>query len=281
MIIFNRVTKKFRDGTIILDDVSFSIDKGEFVFLIGSSGAGKTTVSRLLLREINPNKGRIFIDNEEISKIKKNKIPQLRKKIGTAFQDFKLFWDRTIFENISLPLEIANKKEGEKKEKVSKILSLVGLEGKESFFPLQLSGGELQRVVIARALVGGPKILFADEPTGNLDQETGWGVIDLLRRINEKGTTVIVATHNVGIVDSFGKRVIHLEKGKIKKKKGEKEEKKKEEKKEKPALKTLKQSKVDSKKVEKKKKKKKKLKSQDSDKKSVFSILRKKEKKEK
>ena len=217
MIIFNKVTKKFKDGTVILDDISFTIDKGEFVFLIGPSGAGKTTISRLLLREISPTKGRIFVDNEEIVKIKEKKIPQLRRKIGTAFQDYKLFWDRTIFENISLPLEIAHKRKEDNKEKVNKILSLVSLEGKEEFFPLQLSGGELQRVVIARALVAGPKILFADEPTGNLDQDTAWEIIDLLKRINEKGTTVVVSTHNVGIVDSFPKRVIRLEKGKIKK----------------------------------------------------------------
>jgi len=247
MIIFNKVTKKFKDGTVILDDISFTIDKGEFVFLIGPSGAGKTTISRLLLREISPTKGRIFVDNEEIVKIKKNKIPQLRRKIGTAFQDYKLFWDRTIFENISLPLEIACKKKEDNKEKVNKILSLVSLEGKGEFFPLQLSGGELQRVVIARALVAGPKILFADEPTGNLDQDTAWEIIDLLKRINEKGTTVVVSTHNVDIVDSFPKRVIHLEKGKIKK----------EEKKVKPvkSVKPVKPKKEKTKKAKKKKEK--------------------------
>jgi len=218
MIIFNKVSKKFSDGTIILDDVSLSIDKGEFVFLTGPSGAGKTTISRLLLKEIAPTKGRIFIDNEEITKIKKNKIPFLRRKIGTAFQDFKLFLNRTVFENISLPLEITRQKDTDIKDKVSKILSLVGLDGKEDFFPVQLSGGEVQRVVIARALIGSPKILFADEPTGNLDFDTAWGIIDLLKRINEKGMTVIVSTHNIGIVKSFNKRIIHLEKGRIKKK---------------------------------------------------------------
>ena len=249
MIIFNKVSKKFSDGTLVLDDVSISIDKGEFVFITGASGAGKTTISRLLLREITPTKGRIFVDNEEITKIKKSKIPLLRRKIGTAFQDFKLFLKRTVFENISLPLEIAKRKDKDIKEKVSKILSLVGLDGKEEFFPVQLSGGELQRVVIARALVGGPKILFADEPTGNLDLDTSWEIIDLLKRINEKGMTVIVATHNIGIVGSFDKRVIHLEKGKIKKKgdsakqdeKKEKDEKpKSDKKKQKKPLKTLK-----------------------------------------
>lgn len=232
MIVFHKVTKKFKDGSVVLDEASFSVDKGEFLFLIGPSGAGKTTISRLLLKEISPTRGRIFVDNEEISKLKKNKIPELRRKIGTAFQDFKIFFDRTIFENVSLPLEIREIKGKEIKERVSKILGLVGLTGKEEFFPVQLSGGELQRVVIARALVGGPKILFADEPTGNLDQETAWGIIDLLRRINEQGTTVIVATHNRSIVESFVKRVILLEKGKIisdtkkKEKKKDKEEEK-------------------------------------------------------
>lgn len=250
MIIFNKVSKKFSDGTLVLDSVSLTINKGEFVFLTGPSGAGKTTISRLLLREIAPTKGRIFVDNQEITKIKKKKIPSLRLKIGTAFQDFKLFLNRTVFENISLPLEIARQKDRDIKEKVSKILSLVDLEGKGEFFPAQLSGGELQRVVIARALVGGPKILFADEPTGNLDLDTAWGIIDLLKRINEKGMTVIVSTHNIGIVDSFKKRVIHLEKGRISpsnrrvKEKDPAKQDKKKEKDEKKTIKTVKDKKT-------------------------------------
>lgn len=217
MIIFNKVTKKFKDGTVVLDEISFSVEKGEFVFLIGPSGAGKTTISRLLLREILPSRGRIFVDNEEINKLNKKRIPYFRRKIGTAFQDFKLLMDRTVFENVSLSLEVSHHKSLAIKDKVQKILSLVGLHGKEDAFPKQLSGGELQRVVIARALGHEPKILFADEPTGNLDNETAWQIIELLKRINQEGTTVMVATHNVEIVNSLQERVIRLEKGKIKK----------------------------------------------------------------
>jgi cell division transport system ATP-binding protein len=217
MIVFHKISKKFKDGTLVLNEISFSIDKGEFVFLVGPSGAGKTTISRLLLREILPSRGRIFVDNEEITKLKKGDIPRLRRKIGTAFQDFKLLLDRTVFENIALSLEIIQRKDVNIKERVARILSLVGLQGKEDFFPLQLSGGELQRVVIGRALAHSPKILFADEPTGNLDQETAWQIIDLLKRINDEGTTVLVATHNADIVNTLSQRVIRLEKGEIKK----------------------------------------------------------------
>ncbi|HUV47002.1 MAG TPA: cell division ATP-binding protein FtsE [Candidatus Bathyarchaeia archaeon] len=215
MIIFNKVSKKFNDGTLVLDDVSFTINKGEFVFLVGHCGAGKTTVSRILLKEILPTRGRVFVDGEEITKLKKKNVPQLRRKIGTAFQDFKLLPDRTVKENISLALEIIRQKKEDISQKVDQLLSLVGLQGKEDFFPQQLSGGEVQRVVIARALAHNPKILFADEPTGNLDIDTAWQIIDLLKRINEKGMTVVVATHNVSIVDDLGQRVIRLEKGKV------------------------------------------------------------------
>ena len=240
------MAKKFKDGTIVLNDVSFSIDKGEFVFLVGASGAGKTTISRLLLREIRPSKGRIFIDQEEITKLKKKYIPRLRRKIGTAFQDYKLLSNRTVAENIALALEISQRKDVDIEERVSKLLGLVSLEDKEDFFPVQLSGGELQRVVIARALAHSPKILFADEPTGNLDQDTAWQIIDILKRINREGTTVLVATHNAGIVDTLSQRVIRLEKGEVKKDKKEgkyrEEEKKKKSDKKKATLKKKKKS---------------------------------------
>jgi len=217
MIIFNKVTKKFGDGTVVLKQISFSIEKGEFVFLIGPSGAGKTLISRLLLKEVSPTRGRIFVDKEEITKIKPSRIAELRRKIGVAFQDFKLFFDRTVAENVALSLQILPKKEEEIKKRVAEILTLVGLEEKKDFFPVQLSGGELQRVSIARALAPAPRILFADEPTGNLDPETGREVISLLKKINQEGTTLIVATHNKEIVDSFSQRVIRLEKGRIRK----------------------------------------------------------------
>lgn len=216
MIKFEHVSKKFKDGTIALDNISFNIKKGEFVFLVGPSAAGKTTILRLLLRETLATKGKIFVDGEDILKIAEKKIPFLRRKIGVVFQDFKLLFDRTVFENVSLALEILGKDLKEIKIRVKKTLNLVGLEDKENFFPVQLSGGEFQRTVIARAVISQPKILFADEPTGNLDIDTSWQIVNLLQQINKKGTTVIMATHNTEIVDSMALRVIHLHKGKIK-----------------------------------------------------------------
>ncbi len=215
MIKFEHVTKKYGEGTVALDDVSFSIGQGEFVFLVGPSGAGKTTILRLLLREILPNKGKIYIDGEDIVKIPNSKVPLLRRKIGTAFQDFKLLFDRTVLENISLSLEIAGQKPETAKKTVEKVLTLVGLKGKENLFPLQLSGGELQRIVIARAVISHPKILFCDEPTGNLDQDTSWQIVNLLKQIHKTGTTVVMSTHNVDIVNSMRERVIRLEKGTV------------------------------------------------------------------
>jgi cell division transport system ATP-binding protein len=236
MIIFSKVTKKFSDGTVVLKDISFTVDEGEFVFLVGPSGAGKTIISRMLIREMEPTAGKIFVDREEISKFKKNRIPDLRRKIGIAFQDFKLFFDKTINENIALPLLIRKKRGKKSKEKIKEVLEQVGLEGKGEFFPVQLSGGELQRVGIARALICEPKILFADEPTGNLDQETGAGIIALLKEINNQGTTVICATHDMGLLDSFKGRVIKLEGGGVEEdpvKRGKEEKKKSDKKKEK------------------------------------------------
>jgi len=210
---------------MLLNNISFSIAKGEFVFLIGPSGVGKTTILRLLLREIFPSKGKIMVDGENIVKIKDKKIPFLRRKIGAAFQDFKLLLDRTVFENVALALEILGEKPLTIVGKVKKTLALVGLKGKENFFPIQLSGGEFQRVVIARAIVANPKILFADEPTGNLDQETSWQIVSLLKQINKKGTTVIMATHNVEIVKTAKERVISLKNGEIREVKKKNKEK--------------------------------------------------------
>jgi len=222
MIEFKKVTKQFGDGTIALDKISFVIEPGEFVFLVGPSGAGKTTILRLLLRELLPTAGSIFLEKKEINTLKARKIPELRRKIGAVFQDYKILWDRTVFENVSLPLEILGKKFSEIEHEVKKILRAVGLEKKSDLFPLQLSGGELQRTVIARALASQPSVLFADEPTGNLDPGTAWQIVKLLKKINETGKTVIMATHNFDIVDSLNERVITLESGKIKsdKKKG-------------------------------------------------------------
>lgn len=215
MIKFKKVTKKFGERTVALNDIDLDIKSQGFVFIVGPSGAGKTTLLRLLIREILPSKGKILVENEDIVKIKKRKIPHLRRKIGVAFQDFKLLFDRTVFENVALPLEISHKKSSQVENKVKKILRMVGLKEKADLFPVQLAGGEVQRTVIARAMVSEPKVLFADEPTGNLDFDTAWQIIDLLKQINKQGTTVIMATHNVSIVDSLKERVVRLDKGKI------------------------------------------------------------------
>lgn len=215
MIIFNKVSKRFKDGTVVLDEVSFSVDKGEFIFLVGPSGAGKTTISRLLLGQSRPSRGKIFIDNQDLSQLKKKDIPKLRRKIGTAFQDFKILTDRTVKENIALALEIIHRKKSEIDQRVQQLLDLVGLAGKHDFFPGQLSGGELQRVVIARALAHQPLVLFADEPTGNLDLDTSWQIIEVLKRINDAGTTVIIATHNNNIVETLNQRVLEIKEGKV------------------------------------------------------------------
>jgi len=215
MLRFDNVTHQFGNGKVALSDITFQIEPSDFLFLVGPSGAGKTTILRLLLREFSPTKGKIFLKDKELSDIKKSKIPYLRRRIGSAFQDFKLLEDRTVFENISLGLHIWGKKEKEVKEAVRRILDLVSLEKEADLFPAQLSGGEVQRAVIARALISGPEILFADEPTGNLDPETAWQIVSLLKEINKNGTTVMVATHNADIVNSLKDRVIRLEKGRM------------------------------------------------------------------
>ena len=215
MIVFDKVTKVFANGDKAIDQVSFEIEPKEFVFVTGRSGAGKTTLLRLMMREFLPTEGTILIDKEDVTKLHPSKLPQLRRSIGAVFQDFKLLWDRTVGENIALTLEILGHKEEEIVKHVKQLLELVGLENKEDLFPGQISGGELQRTVIARALASKPKILFADEPTGNLDEVTAMQIMDLLKDINELGTTVLVATHNEALVDKLGKRKITLEKGKL------------------------------------------------------------------
>lgn len=222
MIEFKKVTKQFGDGTVALNKISFTIEPGEFVFIVGPSGAGKTTILRLLLRELLPTAGSIYLGKEEVNALSSKKIPDLRRKIGAVFQDYKLLWDRTVFENVSLPLEILGYPQEKMEKAVGEILAAVDLGQKADLFPLQLSGGELQRAVIARALSTKPAVLFADEPTGNLDPGTAWQIVKLLKYINKNGKTVIMATHNFDIVDSLNERVITLNKGEIKsdKKKG-------------------------------------------------------------
>lgn len=215
MIILENVTKKFPLGTAGVEDVSLKVEKGEFVFVIGPTGSGKTTLFRLLIRDTLPTKGSIVIGDYNLVKLPGHKIPHLRKKIGVVFQNLKLLMDRTIFENIVMPLEIAGIKPHTAKKRVEEIMEQVGIASHRDKFPIQLSGGELQRAAIARALVLGPDILLADEPTGNLDPQTSKDIVQLLSKINEAGTTIIMATHNHDIVNTFAKRVVGLEKGHV------------------------------------------------------------------
>lgn len=215
MIQLVEVTKTFGTGSSAVENISLNIDRGEFVFLVGPSGSGKTTLLRLLIRDMVPTKGIISVNNTDITNLPSNKIPSLRKQIGVVFQDLKMLMDRTIAENILLPLEMSGVSDREAKKKVLDIMEIVGISGHADKFPVQLSGGELQRAAIARALVFSPEILLADEPTGNLDNTTSWEIVKLLQDINKTGTTVLMATHNMDVVVSLGKRTVTLEKGRI------------------------------------------------------------------
>lgn len=214
MISFDHVTKLYGE-TPALSDVSVTVADGEFVFLIGSSGAGKTTFLKLLTRETLPTQGGITLDVWKINVLPSSQVHLLRRQVGVVFQDFKLLSDRTVFENVALALEILGKDDRDIARDVDKVLDLVGLESKKYLFPQQLSAGEMQRTSIARTIVGGPKVLLADEPTGNLDPETSWEILDILQEINDIGTTVIMATHNASIVNDLKKRTIALERGKV------------------------------------------------------------------
>ncbi len=216
MILFDSVTKKF-GSTLALDDVSLEIKQGEFVFIVGPSGAGKSTLLRILTKEILPTSGKVLISKVDITKLKDKDIPGLRRKVGVVFQDFKLLDDRTVFENVALALEVQNRSDQEINKMVEHILKLVEIWDRRNLFPRQLSGGEAQRTAIARAVVGKPDILLADEPTGDLDPKTAWGVIQLLNEINSWGTTIVMATHNQEIVNTLKRRVVVLKSGKISK----------------------------------------------------------------
>lgn len=214
MLKVKNVSKSF--GNIIsLDNISFEVAKGEFIFLMGPSGAGKTTILKLILAEYPVDSGEIIFDGFDINKLKSRDIPFFRQKVGTVFQDFKVLTERTVRENIEVALAVIGTPENEWEERVDQVLNLVGLLKRSELFPSQLSGGELQRTSLARALVVNPKLVLADEPTGNLDWETSQEIVDLLDAINKEGKTVIMATHNEMIVNKLKKRVVYLKEGKI------------------------------------------------------------------
>lgn len=215
MIRFENVGKVFSNGYIGLQEVSFAVEPGTLSYLVGESGAGKTTLMRLLIRDILPTEGEIYIDEEPISAIKSKNIPFLRRKVAVVFQDYKLLPERTILENVSLALEIVGASKQDQLKEALDVLDLVGLSDKKDMFPTQLSGGELQRIAIARALAMRPKVLFADEPTGNLDPVTGESIGQLLHTIAGYGTTVVVATHDQNLLKNLPARELHLHRGKL------------------------------------------------------------------
>jgi len=215
LIKFQNITKIYNPTTVALDNVSFNIEKKEFVSITGRSGAGKTTLLKLLLAEEKPTRGRVFFDDQDVHKIEPEKLPQLRRRIGAIFQDYKLLPSKTVFENVAYVLEVIGASDLEISRDVPQVLEIVGLSDKPENFPQELSGGERQRVAIARALIIRPNVILADEPTGNLDPYHIREVINLLLKINEMGTTVLLATHNKEIINNLGKRVITLEKGRV------------------------------------------------------------------
>ena len=215
MVSLKNITMKYPTGNVALNDVSLHIKKGEFVFLIGPSGAGKSTFIRLLTKEINPTSGVITINGRNVTKLHKRRIPKYRRQIGIVFQDYKLLEKLTVYDNVAFALDVLGKNARYIRRHVPLLLNLVGLNGKGKKLPRQLSGGEQQRVSIARAIAGNPDILICDEPTGNLDPETSWGLMDLLDKLNTYGTTIIMATHQRDIVNVMKKRVIELEGGNI------------------------------------------------------------------
>ena len=215
MITFINVSKIYNERSAALDNVSFKIESKEFVTLVGKSGAGKSTIIKLLIREEKPTRGKILFGNHEINHLDHKEIPYLRRKIGVVFQDFRLLPLKTAYENIEFAMEASGKTKQEIDEVVPQVLDMVGLADQSNNFPHELSGGERQRVAIARAMVNRPALIIADEPTGNLDPGNTWEIINILLRINELGTTVLLATHNKEIINNLGKRVISLDNGKV------------------------------------------------------------------
>ncbi|EFK94587.1 MAG: cell division ATP-binding protein FtsE [Finegoldia magna] len=213
MLEFVHVDKTYKNKVCALNDCNFKIEQGEFVFLIGPSGAGKSTITKLILKEINPDRGKIYLYGEDITRLKARKVPKLRQSIGMVFQDFKLLENKTVYQNIKYVMQILGKSSSEIKSTIDTVLDLVNLKDKKNAYPHELSGGEMQRVCIARSMVNKPKLLIADEPTGNLDPVTSMDIANALVRINERGTTVMMITHEKDIVNKLQKRVIQLDKG--------------------------------------------------------------------
>lgn len=215
MIFFDKVTKKYTDRSIGLNGVTLSIEPNEFLSIVGHSGAGKTTLLKMLLVEERPTSGAVFFESLNIHKLKSKEVTRFRRRIGMVFQDFRLLPDKTAYENIAFAMEVAGRADEEIESDVPHVLDLVDLGKKAHSFPHELSGGERQRVAIARAIVNQPDLLIADEPTGNLDPTNTYDVVQILKRVNDLGTTVILTTHNKGVIDSLGKRVVTLEEGKV------------------------------------------------------------------
>ncbi len=215
MVYFEHVSVLYPNGTQALNDVTLRIEAGEFVFVVGPSGSGKSTLLQLVYREIRPTSGRVIVGSQDVSALPRKRIPFLRRQVGVVFQDFRLLPDRTVWENVGFALDVVGASRREKFRKVPVALQLVGLYEKSDAYPHELSAGEQQRVSIARALVNGPKVLLADEPTGNLDPDMSWEIVQILADIAERGTTVVVATHDKAIVDKLRRRVICLDKGRV------------------------------------------------------------------
>ena len=215
MIEFKNVSKTYDTGTEAVKNVNFKIEKGEFAFLVGSSGSGKSTLIKLILKEEEPTSGHIIINGNDTTFLKQKRVPYLRRSMGVVFQDFRLLPDKTVYDNVAFAMYIVKATPRHIRRQVPMVLSLVGLSGKAKMYPNELSGGEQQRVALARALVNNPSMIIADEPTGNLDPDTAWDIMNLLNDINLRGTTVVMATHAKDIVDKMAKRVIHIQNGEI------------------------------------------------------------------
>ena len=215
MIEFRNVSKKYDTGTEAIHNISFKINKGEFAFLVGSSGSGKSTIIKLILKEEEPTSGNIVINGKDTTFLKPSRVPFLRRSMGIVFQDFRLLPDKTVYENVAFAMYVVKATPKHIRRQVPMVLSLVGLANKAKVYPNELSGGEQQRVALARAIVNNPSMLIADEPTGNLDPNTAWDIMELLNDINLRGTTVVVATHAKDIVDKMNKRVIRIDQGNI------------------------------------------------------------------